>query len=64
MDTLEQTYLFRPAKYKETYLVYLVNQFSGKKVIIFTSTCNTTLKLALTLRFLNFKAVNINGKLS
>ena len=33
-------------------------------MIIFTSTCNTTVKLALTLRFLNFKAVNINGKLS
>lgn len=25
VDTLEQSYLFRPAKYKDTYLVYLVN---------------------------------------
>ena len=64
VDTLEQNYLFRPAKYKETYLLYLLTQFSGKKIIIFTSTCNQSLKLALTLRFLNFKAVNINGKLS
>ena len=24
VDTLEQTYLFRPAKYKETYLIYLM----------------------------------------
>lgn len=64
VDTLEQVYLFRPAKYKETYLVYLLTQMAGKKVIIFTSTCNTTLKLALSLRFLNFKAVNINGKLT
>lgn len=64
VETLEQQYLFRPAKYKETYLVYLLTQFTGKKVIIFTSTCNTTVKLALALRFLNFKAVNINGKLS
>ena len=40
VDTLEQSYLFRPAKYKECYLVYLVNQFAGKKTIIFTSTCN------------------------
>lgn len=45
-------------------MVYLVNQFAGKKTIIFTSTCNQTVKLALALRFLNFKAVNINGKLS
>ena len=64
VDSLEQNYLFRPAKYKETYLLYLLTQFSGKKIIIFTSTCNQSLKLALTLRFLNFKAVNINGKLS
>ena len=40
VDTLEQTYLFRPAKYKETYLIYLITHFAGKKVIIFTSTCN------------------------
>ena len=40
VDTLEQTYLFRPAKYKETYLIYLMTQFAGKKIIIFTSTCN------------------------
>ena len=64
VDTLEQTYLFRPAKYKETYLIYLMTQLAGKKIIIFTSTCNQSLKLALSLRFLNFKAVNINGKLT
>jgi len=64
VDTLEQNYLFRPAKYKETYLVFLLTQFAGKKLIIFTSTCNQSLKLALMLRYLNFKAVNIHGKLS
>lgn len=64
VDTLQQNYLFRPAKHKETYLVYLLTQFAGKKIIIFTSTCDQSLKLALTLRFLDFKAVNIHGKLS
>ena len=64
VDTLEQNYLFRPAKYKETYLVFLLTQFAGKKIIIFTSTCNQSLKLALMLRSLNFKAVNIHGKLT
>ena len=64
VDSLEQNYLFRPAKYKETYLVFLLTQFTGKKIIIFTSTCNQTLKLALMLRYLDFKAVSINGKLS
>ena len=64
VDTLEQNYLFRPAKYKETYLVFMLTQFAGKKLIIFTSTCNQSLKLALMPRYLNFKAVNIHGKLS
>ena len=64
VTTLEQNYLFRPAVHKETYLVYLLTQFSGKKSIIFTSTCNASLKVALMLRFLNFKAVNIHGKMS
>ena len=64
VDTLEQNYLFRPSKYKETYLVFLLTQFAGKKTIIFTSTRKSSLQLALMLRNLNFKAVNINGSLS
>ena len=40
VETLEQSYLFRPAKYKDTYLVYVLTQLSGQKSIIFTSTCN------------------------
>ena len=42
VETLEQNILFIQAKYKETYLVYLLTQLSGKKTIIFTSTCNLT----------------------
>ena len=64
VDTLEENYLFKPAKHKETFLVYMLTQFSGKKIIIFTSTCNQSLKVALMLRFLDFKAINIHGKMS
>lgn len=64
VDSLEQNYLFRPSKYKETYLVFLLTQFAGKKIIIFTSTRKNSLMLALMLRFLNFAAVNINGSLA
>ena len=64
VDTLQQEYLFRPAKHKETFLTYMLTQFAGKKAIIFTSTCNQSLKIALMLRFLDFKAVNIHGKMS
>lgn len=64
VDTLVQNYIFIPAKHKETYLVYLLTMFAGQKTIIFTTTCNMSMRLALMLRNLNFKAVNINGQLS
>ncbi len=65
VDTLVQNYIFIPEKHKETYLVYLLTQFTtGLKTIIFTTTCNQSVKLALILRNLNFKAVNINGQLT
>eukprot|EP00347_Sterkiella_histriomuscorum_P007721 403347814 len=64
VDTLVQNYIFIPEKHKETYLVYLLTQFAGQKMIIFTTTCNQSMKLALILRNLNFKAVNINGQLT
>lgn len=64
VDTLVQNYIFIPAKHKETYLVYLLTLFSGQKTIIFTTTCNQSQKLALILRNLNFKAVNIHGQLN
>jgi ATP-dependent RNA helicase DDX47/RRP3 len=41
VDTLVQNYVFIPEKHKETYLVYLLTQFTtGMKTIIFTTTCN------------------------
>jgi len=56
--------MFIPAKFKETYLVTLLTKLAGNKTIIFTSTCNQTIKLALIVRNLGFKAVSINGQLS
>lgn len=44
--------------------MYLLTMFAGQKTIIFTTTCNQSQRLALALRNLNFKAVNINGQLS
>eukprot|EP00349_Pseudokeronopsis_sp_Brazil_P005572 CAMPEP_0202960854 /NCGR_PEP_ID=MMETSP1396-20130829/5004_1 /ASSEMBLY_ACC=CAM_ASM_000872 /TAXON_ID= /ORGANISM="Pseudokeronopsis sp., Strain Brazil" /LENGTH=273 /DNA_ID=CAMNT_0049680347 /DNA_START=357 /DNA_END=1178 /DNA_ORIENTATION=- len=64
VDTLVQHYLFVPEKHKEVYLVYLLTLHSACNSIIFTATCNASLKLALLLRNLNFKAVNINGQLT
>lgn len=64
VDTLIQNYLFIPFKYKEAYLVHLLNEKAGNTAIIFCSTCVSTIKLALTLRNLGVGAVSLNGKMS
>jgi len=64
VKTLDQRYLFIPAKYKECYLAYILNNNIGKSVIVFVDTCIATLRIALILRNLGFKAIAINGKIS
>ncbi|CAF1282057.1 unnamed protein product, partial [Adineta ricciae] len=42
VEKLQQSYLFIPAKYKDVYLVSILNDMSGKSIIVFASTCTTT----------------------
>ncbi|KAJ1435260.1 Asp-Glu-Ala-Asp box polypeptide 47 [Ochromonadaceae sp. CCMP2298] len=62
--TLMQQYLFIPAKYKDCYLAYLLNEFKGQTSIIFVATCNNALRVTLLLRNLGFDAVCLHGQLS
>ena len=62
--TLVQNYHFLPNKYKETYLVYILTEFIGKKIIVFSSTCMNTLKMSILLRNLGFNAVALSGNLT
>ena len=39
VDKLLQYYLFIPFKFKEVYLVHLINEMAGNSFIIFSSTC-------------------------
>ncbi len=64
VDKLKQYYLFQPESHKELYLVHLINEMAGNSFIIFCSTCNGTLKLALMLRHLGFSAIPLNGQMS
>ncbi|EGC38333.1 hypothetical protein DICPUDRAFT_7134, partial [Dictyostelium purpureum] len=61
VDTLIQQYLFIPFKYKECYLVYILNELAGNLTIIFTSTCASSNKVTLMLRNLGLAAIPING---
>lgn len=64
VSTLLQHYVFVPAKFKDCYLAYLLNQFDGASCIVFVSACQTSVRVALLLRSLGFSAVPINGKMT
>lgn len=44
--------------------MHIMNEMAGSSFIIFSSTCNGTLKLALMLRNLGFTAIPLNGQMS
>ena len=64
VKTLTQNYLFIPEKYKESYLIYLANEFAHQSTIIFVVTCKNAMKLTLLLRNLGFEAVPIHGQMN
>lgn len=64
VKTLVQQYLFIPAKYKDVYLTYVLNEFAGKTAIVFVSTCNSAQRLAIMLRSLGFPAVPLHGQMT
>lgn len=59
-----QQYLFIPARYKETYLVYVLNEFAGHSGIIFMSTCAAAQRVTLMLTSLGFSATCLHGQMS
>jgi len=62
--TLLQQYIFLPAKYKDCYLTYVINELAGHTAIIFVATCASAQRLALLLRALSFAAVPLHGQLA
>jgi len=64
VSTLLQSYVFIPHMHKDTYLVFLINEFAGKSAIVFTRTVNETQRLAILLRALGFGAIPLHGQLS
>lgn len=61
VDTLLQNYVFIPEKYKDCYLVYLINEFAGNSVILFVDTQRHAQRITIMLRALGFGAVCIHG---
>ncbi|OWB55990.1 hypothetical protein B5S28_g1880 [[Candida] boidinii] len=64
VDTLIQSLMVVPDGYKNTYLIYLLNEYIGKSTIIFTRTCAHAQRTALLARILGFSAIPLHGQLS
>ncbi|XP_053676927.1 probable ATP-dependent RNA helicase DDX47 [Anopheles nili] len=64
VEKLLQYYLFIPARYKNVYLVHVLNELAGNSFMIFCSTCNNTVRTALMLRALGLAAVPLHGQMS
>ena len=64
VKALVQQYLFLPAKHKDAYLAYVLNELAGNTTILFVGTCATATRLALLLRALGFGAVPLHGQLT
>lgn len=64
VDTLVQTLMVVPDGYKNTYLIYLLNEMVGKSIIIFTRTCAHAQRTALLARNLGFQAIPLHGQLT
>jgi ATP-dependent RNA helicase DDX47/RRP3 len=63
-SNLLQSYLVFPQKFKDIYLVHLLNERAGQRGILFTRTIMETQRLALLLRNIGFPAILIHGQLS
>ena len=64
VQTLIQNYIFIPDKYKETYLVYILNENIGKTIIVFVEKVLDSMNITFILRYLGFQAISINGKMT
>ncbi|KAK7939055.1 hypothetical protein WMY93_002381 [Mugilogobius chulae] len=51
-------------KYKDCYLVSILNDLAGNSFMIFCSTCNTAQRVALLLRNLGITAIPLHGQMS
>lgn len=64
VDKLKQYYMFIPNKYKEPYLVHMLNEKAGNSVIIFCATCASVMKVAFMLRHLGFSSIALHGQMN
>ncbi|KAK5169819.1 ribosomal RNA processing protein [Saxophila tyrrhenica] len=63
VKNLKQKYIFIPHKFKDVYLIFLLNTFAGQTCILFTRTIHETQRLAFLLRALGRSSIPLHGQL-
>lgn len=63
VESIKQEFIFVPEKFKEVYLVYLLNENAGKRIIVFGGQSSTVLTLSIMARSLGFPAVPLSGQM-
>ncbi|XP_060562332.1 probable ATP-dependent RNA helicase DDX47 [Ruditapes philippinarum] len=64
VEKLQQSYLFIPVKFKDVYLVYVLNELAGNSFMVFCATCANTQRVALMLRNLGLMAIPLHGQMT
>jgi len=64
VDKLLQYYVFIPLKFKDVYLVHILNELAGNSFMVFCATCANAMRTALMLRNLGFNAIPLHGQMS
>ncbi|ODM97271.1 putative ATP-dependent RNA helicase DDX47 [Orchesella cincta] len=64
VDKLQQYYVFIPLKFKDVYLVHILNELAGNSFMVFCATCANAMRTALLLRNLGFHAIPLHGQMS
>lgn len=64
VEKLQQFYIFIPVKFKDVYLVYILNELAGNSFMVFCATCANTQRVALMLRNLGLMAIPLHGQMS
>ncbi|XP_065066230.1 probable ATP-dependent RNA helicase DDX47 [Rhopilema esculentum] len=64
VEKLQQSYLFIPHKFKDCYLVSILNDLAGNSFMVFCGTCNNVQRITLLLRHLGFQAIPLHGQMS
>jgi ATP-dependent RNA helicase DDX47/RRP3 len=64
VDTLVQQYMFLPAKFKDCYLAFVLNELAGKSVMVFVASRRDAHRISLMLRHLGFPAIPLHGNLT